>query len=328
MEKWLQAKKQHHYVWEYYLKKWTIDGKVFWITPKRKVAHDSPKGMCRAQALYKINTLEPQDIEFIKAHFRPLSKNLQQVHIKKLEEFTKASKILDAYTRLEENSHNFKTEKESLLFNLLENYYCGVESGAKPAIDGLTVDAPRTLETQVNLICLYSYIGHQITRTLGFKQRFFYLLEKNHTSPSAQQSYRRLTEKNWWFISYMFGYNIGCSLYRDRLNEPLIILKNTTTVPFITSDTPVINIYQDNANLTLPPEFMDVYFPLSPQRALLICASEKWKFLEHTLTDSDVHVLNTMIAKKAHFSIYSSSKESIESYKHCVVHKMLANLCI
>lgn len=310
MEKWLQAKKQHHYVWEYYLKKWAIDEKVFWITPKRKIAHDSPKGMCRTQALYKINTLEPQDIEFIKAHFRPLSNDLRQVHIKKLEYFIKVSKILDTYARLEENGHDFKIEKESLLFNPLENDYCGIESGAKPAMDSLTSDDPHTLETPKNLICLYSYIGHQITRTLGFKQKFFSLFEENKTSPSAQQFHRKLTEKNWWFLSYMFGYNIGCSLYRDRLNEPLIILKNTTAIPFITSDNPVINIYPGNTN-----DLMDIYFPLSPQHALLICASEKWKFLEPNLTGSNVHILNTIVAQKAHFSIYSSSKESIEHYK-------------
>ena len=318
MEKWLQAKKKHHYVWEYYLKKWAINGEVYWITPKGKIAHDSTKGMCRIQELYKINTLNSQDIEFIKAHIRPLSHDLQQIILKRLTESIEATNIINRLIRLEESGHGVKNEKESLLFNLLEDYYSNIELGARPAIDGLANDAPKILEVQQNLICLYSYIGHQITRTQGFKQRVFQSFEEEkHPTHSSKQFYRNLTEKNWWFISsYIFGYNMGYSLYKDRSKEPLIILKNTTTIPFITSDIPVINIYPDNFDLTNIPEFMDAYFPLSPQRALLISASDKWRFLEKGLSNDNVSMLNEKIARRAHSSIYGSSEESIKNYKH------------
>lgn len=317
MEKWLQAKKQHHYVWEHYLKQWATDGKVYWITPKRKIGYDSPKGMCREGGLYKIAPLDKNDIEFIKAHIRPLHKNLQDVHIKTLNTFIEASEIFLTYTRMETQGHDLTVGKNSLLFNLLENMYCEVESGAKQAIEGLAADTPGILEDSKNLIFLYSYIGHQITRTLGLKKKCFQVFNQSNSLSADQLFYNNLTEKNWWFTSWILGYNAGFSLYDCRKIEPMTILKNSTDTPFITSDSPVINIYHYDDEST-PPEIMDVYFPISPKRALVIRASDSWKFLEENINRNNVEILNTIIAKKACFSIYGLTKESIEPYKNTI----------
>lgn len=88
MEKFEQIKRNHHYVWSYYLKSWSAeDNKIFYISKKGKISCDSVKGLAKDIDFYKINSLNEKDIFFIKKLSSYSSSYLQNIHLQQLNYF-------------------------------------------------------------------------------------------------------------------------------------------------------------------------------------------------------------------------------------------------
>jgi hypothetical protein len=123
--------------------------------------------------------------------------------------------------------------------------------------------------------------------------------------------------KNWWFISYMFGMNIGASLYLQRNDSNHIFIENNTNEPFITTDYPITNIHDSLGGLDKyePPESTDFIYPLSPKYAYMINDSNKYSHASADITEEEVRKLNVQIALKANNHIFATSKEQIQEIK-------------
>lgn len=317
MEKWKQIKVKHHYVWEHYLRNWVVDNQIFWLTPKGKVAHDSPKGMCREDGFYKISILDEVDVEYILEWSKKSPEFLQKEHKKHLEPFLQVSQMLKLIRASQIENDELKACEDTLLFNTLENLYCGVESGARKALDGLAAGDLSALEDKSASIGLYSYLGHQVTRTKAFKEKFLgQILNKAPASESRDEAIR-LAKKNWWFICFMLGDNVGCSMFSSRHDDDLMLIENNSDTPFITCDSPVVNIHPNNYNLPKgePAEHLDMLFPISPRYVLIIATSNLWGVLKDGVNIETVLELNSRIASNAQFSIYGNVKSVIDVNK-------------
>ena len=317
MEKWKQIKVKHHYVWEYYLKNWTVDNNLYWLTSKGKVAHDSPKGMCREDGFYKISTLNEEDVNYIIAWSKKSPEYLKKQHKIRLKPFIKISNIIKFIKNSNVENDELKRCEDILLMNTLEDLYCGIEAGARNALDGLSKGDLSVLLDQRVSVGLYSYLGHQVTRTKAVKERFREQSLKAMASSKIRDEAMRLAEKNWWFLCLMLGDNLGFSMYSSRHKETLMLIKNISETPFITSDSPVINIHPNNDSLPKgePPEFLDMLFPISPNYILIIAASNKWEYLNDRADIEAVTMFNARIAENAHFSIYGSTRYVVDVNK-------------
>jgi len=320
MEKWKQIKVKHHYVWEYYLKNWSVDNKIFWLTRKGNVAHDSPKGMCREDGFYKMSILDEADVTYISAWSKQSPDLLQREHRKILGPFLLVSRIIEKIRASNIKSDELSAFENAFFFNTLENHYCGVESGAKDALEGLARGNSSVLQDERVSIGLYSYLGHQVTRTKAVKERFLEKSLERITPSTERDEAMRLTEKNWWFISYILGENIGFSLYSSRYEDNLMLIKNTTDTPFITCDSPVVNIHPNNNDLPKgeSPECLDILFPISPSYVLIIATSKQWDCLKDGAGLQAVSELNALIAANARFSIYGNMRSVIDANKNKV----------
>lgn len=91
----------------------------------------------------------------------------------------------------------------------------------------------------------------------------------------------------------------------------LILLKNSSEIPFITSDAPVINPHAQTNSL-MPPDIMEFYFPLSPKYAILItknCSDKGLKKDENLLKIWDNEKIkhwNNLMIKHAYRFLYSN----------------------
>ena len=317
MEKWKQIKIKHHYVWEYYLKNWAVDKNLYWLTSKGKVARDSPKGMCREDEFYKISVLDETDISYILEWSKKSSKYLQAQHKKHLKLFIKISNCIRLSKILSFERDELKNCEDALLMNTLENLYCGVESGARTALDGLSRGDLSVLRTEHVINGLYSYLGHQVTRTKAFKERFHEQSLKIMSPSKNRDEAMRLAEKNWWFLCFMLGDNLGFSMYISRHAETLMLIKNVSETPFITCDSPVVNIHPNNDSFPKgePPLFLDMLFSISPSYALIISASNNWEYLNDGADIEAVTMLNARIAENARFTIYGSTRHVVDVNK-------------
>lgn len=129
------------------------------------------------------------------------------------------------------------------------------------------------------------------------------------------------TTECWWFISHLIGHNLGLSIYSDRHVTTTSLLFNNTKQSFITSDQPVINIHPElSGEIDTAPEHeqFDLYYPLSPQVALVICNSGQFKPGIVNVSIDAVDRLNMMLARHAYEHIFGTEQAAIEPYKRLV----------
>ena len=317
MKKWEQIKVKHHYVWEYYLKRWAVKNEVCWVTKKGKIRWDSPKGMCREDGFYKVSILDDIDIDFIRFMLMKSPSSLKRWHEKNLDSFIQISNAIKLAKKLTVTDKDLLRSEEALLYNSLEDMYCKVEAGAMQAIDGLAKGDLSVIHAPESSVGLYFYLGHQVTRTKAMKDRFFKLSMESDRYPEAVKEIKILMEKNWWFLCFVFGHNLGWSIYNSRFDDKPLLVRNKSDVSFITSDSPVINVHPGNVDVANgePPKYLDLLFPVSPEYVLMINSSSEWNYLETGADEESVVYFNSLIASKAHLSIYANNEMLIKSNK-------------
>ena len=85
-------------------------------------------------------------------------------------------------------------------------------------------------------------------------------------------------DKTWNVISHILATNLGYMLFIQRDKIHCILLKNTTSIPFITGDQPVINTYAIREPMKfLEKNELELYYPIKPNLSLLLTLKEEMK---------------------------------------------------
>ncbi|MES2614071.1 MAG: DUF4238 domain-containing protein, partial [Bdellovibrionota bacterium] len=130
-------------------------------------------------------------------------------------------------------------------------------------------------------------------------------------------------EKIWFPLSHILALTLSDSLIDISCTDPkkfeLILLKNNSSIPFITSDQPVVNTFVTDADIRKQTEVkeLELYYPISPTRAVLITQnipSLNSKIIE-IKEDNEVLNYNKHIIRQSHEQIYSNQKELLEKHK-------------
>jgi hypothetical protein len=112
----------------------------------------------------------------------------------------------------------------------------------------------------------------------------------------------------------MVGINVGRSLYAERKLHTIVLLDNPTDVPFITADQPVINIASVPFD-TAPPKKFELYYPLSPMKAMLLVESGDAATADTSVSETFVRLHNLRIAAHAYRQVFSNAPEPLESIR-------------
>ncbi|MCL1077377.1 DUF4238 domain-containing protein [Parashewanella spongiae] len=142
-------------------------------------------------------------------------------------------------------------------------------------------------------------------------------------NPQGREQYeiadfKKTLEESWWFISYTIGLNFAVTLELTQNLHNISLLINKTDIPFITSDQPVINVfdYRESGSFEPPKEEeLDLYYPISPNTAFMMARSKRFSNGFVHVTEEIVNEMNIKIARMAQTHIFSNSEESIKQYK-------------
>ncbi|MEW5833098.1 MAG: DUF4238 domain-containing protein [Campylobacterota bacterium] len=313
MEKNKQIKRNHHYVWSHYLKSWAKVTDVFYISKKGKISKDSIKGLAKEIDFYKINPLNIDDIEYIK-RFSAMSPDfLQEMHMSHLQYFIKLSNVSNTISQSKIYSKDLELLNNVIKHNSLENLHSLFEDTAVKAINELSKGNKNILDTATNMISFCTFLGHQLTRTKRMKERSSDAI--NMSMPFTNEAL--LFEKNWWFLSFMLGINVGWSLYESKTRNKHIYITNNTDIPFITSDNPIINVHSSVKGLNEfeAPEYADFFIPLSPKYAYMINDSSDYDHLELSISAEEVKNFNQAIYEKSHKTVFASEESALKDMK-------------
>jgi hypothetical protein len=151
--------------------------------------------------------------------------------------------------------------------------------------------------TEEGCITFLHFICTQLMRTKGIKARTIEIVK--------QKNGHDLT-RIWDIMSHMFSVNIGASLFLERKKRKLAIIENSTDVPFITGDQPVINL---RGNRMQPVTTFSLYYPLAPRLALILSEVDEDPALStDSLTPTQVLTLNAKIFEACHSQVFGSSE--------------------
>ena len=319
MEKHKQIKRNHHYVWSYYLKSWAKGNNIFYISPSKKIACDSVKGLAKEIDFYKISPLNSDDIDFLKRWSQKSPQFLQDIHLSHLNDFIKLSKISNAISQSGQHSKSLKQIDKAIRHNSLENLHTIYEDLAVNVIRNLAQGNNSLLKSNQNLVAFCAYLGHQMSRTKMFKDNAFKVIKTDTVIAKSYPIYSKLLEKNWWFLSFIIGTNIGMNLYETKDRDNHIFISNNTGVPFVTSDHPIINVHSSLKEIPTgePPTSADFYIPLSPKYAYMINNSSDYNHLANSIDTETVNKLNRSIYSKSHKTVFGSSGTILKELKAC-----------
>lgn len=326
MKKYKEIKRNHHYVWSHYLRRWAENNNVFYISKSGKISNDSVKGLAKETDFYKISPLNSEDIEYIRKFSSQSPEFIQKIHESHLEYFIKLSSISNAISKSSINSEELASIDDAIKHNSLENLHSIFEDTAVNVINELSKGNISVLSANANMIPFCSYIGHQISRTKALKEKSLKAVKVGMLRMNANPKYLALFEKNWWFLSFIFGLNIGTSLYESKERDKHIFITNNTTTPFITSDNPIINVHKSVAGLAEmeAPTEADFFIPLSPKYAYMINNSPDYDHLGALITTEEVNNLNKAIYNKSYKTVFASEGQVLSELK--AYNKLLSGL--
>ncbi|WP_226571631.1 DUF4238 domain-containing protein [Mangrovibacter yixingensis] len=305
-----EKKTKHHYVWAHYLRDWTIDGTNIWyITKKSGTACDSVRGLGFEKNFYKMGKLKESDKELITLLIKNTNDTLKKIHWDFVNMIFEAQNTISQFSSRINAKIGFSLE-EIMQSNLFENYLSQQESRTIEILDELRKGNLLHLEDKKTYYDFCYFLGHQFSRTLKIKKSLFLSLDKTPAENHVRERFKDFYERNWWFMCSFFATNLSYDMSLNS-NKKLILLENRSTIDFITSDHPLINLNPEGSE----GEFVDYYYPISSRKAVLILTSSESYFSSHQLNDNDVHMLNTKIANASCKTIFGNSREVILMYK-------------
>lgn len=312
--KMLEAKKRHHYVWAKYLTSWGNDTKnVFYTTKTGKIAFDSVRAIAADDFFYKTTSFTKQHIDIIKAFSQKSPHHLHTQHMSYLKDILKIQSLGDIYRASGIQDYEAETLIHATKCNLMENLHSSHEMKALPILEALINERVDILHDKQNMIEFMMFFSHQITRTKTFRDAVLYAQPRRN---DLEIKVADTIVHAWWFMSYMFGMNIGWSLYSSRNEDRHSLLLNDTALPFITSDHPVVNVHPCVSETDLiAPEYCDLYYPISPRIAYIICNSKRFAPDINRVDEAVVDELNKKITKQAKVHIIGNIESVLLSYK-------------
>ena len=115
----------------------------------------------------------------------------------------------------------------------------------------------------------------------------------------------------WNILTHLLAMNVGASLFHERRQRSLVLIHNSTEVPFITGDQPVINL---KSTWPHPPQCLAIYYPISPKLALVLGdVGEDMPFPAEGVTATQALKLNRLLFAASHKQVFAQSASSLEA---------------
>lgn len=301
----MTKKRRHHYVWRYYLKPWACNDKI-WCRMGGAPFCSNLMGVAQRRDFYKLKELTPEDIRFLDAFINKFESDfLREINKGWISSFNmlfEFQRYLDSNEIYEEQ---VRTHLDELKHNLEENLHAGIEESGKPYLEEILQESVSFFRREKGCLDFIYFLCVQYCRTERQKQK---------TLDVLQDSFGVKFERIWNVMTHIIATNVGWNLYALRNNYQMVLLKNRSSLEYITSDQPVINTYAFGLKVEAPEGF-DLYYPVSPNLAVYLTDRSEWKNLERVeLGESDVDRFNIMMIEKTNKQLFASKKDSLLRY--------------
>jgi hypothetical protein len=302
-------KRKQHYVWKHYLAAWTTDGQLFCLRDKQIFPTNSIN-IAQKRDFYRLNELTENDVALIKILWIDTSPPfLRPLHTDLLKNFNLVFEIKKLYEASGRTDLELEKQLDTTMNNLEENLHCGIEGTAVPYIEKILHEDISFYNEEQKRIEFTYYLATQYFRTNRMKERMRIAFSN---MPPKYARFGLNIERIWNVVSHIMATNVGFSLSRKDSHMQLVLLKNNTKIPFITSDQPLINLKSNHVSFE-PPNELEWYYPLSPSVAIILTENNRSSF-SGNLVEDNVIKLNTSMVAVSQEQVYSNERNVLERY--------------
>lgn len=294
-------KRQHHYVWQAYLRAWTDDGDHLWwrrydAEPKRV----STKRIAVREDFYRLRELSETDIAKILLLYSKSPQHVQQIARDFLNFFTALQRVKKDANATSPLSKESKRLFEILYNNFEEDLHGTIEHSAIPLLKALGQGDLSFTKNEAELADFLRYIVVQQMRTPAMQRKLASTLKMMNCTEAVAP-----------VLGHMFGLVAGGGLfaYRERLHFTL--LEAPPEAEFITGDQPVFNPRAVPGRATDLKD-MELFYPISPRLALLLGINDTKPGLHRRMLDGEQTVrYNVMIQDHAEEELYAATEAAL-----------------
>jgi hypothetical protein len=298
------TRKNQHYVWQYYLKAWAKNEKLYCFRQRdKKLISTNTKNIASETYFYRTHELTRNDLAYLEQVISKSSnKALQEVNRGFIGMFQMAYSLKKKI----ENSHLDQDVKLKIIHELEiaektmgEHYHTIVESECEEIIRSLRENNSAFYEDETRCSRFLYFISNQYFRTSKMRN-----VVTSLATPFPGHDLRR----TWLIESHIYATNVGASLYLDRTRYRIVFFENATNVPFVTADQPVINLLDTSVN------DVELFYPLSPSLAIALTNDEvKYPKKRRALSNIEVETYNFLIYQASEDQVYSNDRDYLNS---------------
>ena len=285
--------KKQHYVWRKYLNPWKLNAeeKKVWtlIIKTSKVDYISLMDVAQASYFYKMYELSPIEIK--------VCRNLAMQFPSFVQPF--AETLLKGYEAISYDMMA-KNDKRDFALHSIDHMQTNFEKMGSPLLNCKCLDDLRNIQDKYQAIF---YLCVQYSRT--YKMR-----EAGIVGFKDYPLKSELYKKAFPFISLLMATTLGHNLAVGNPNTRYIFVRNETSIPFITCDQPVINLKKDDIDEDGYAIDLDLYYPITPSRAIIISQNHLLDEYSEIIADkSFVEDKNRRMCQNASLYVFANNKE-------------------
>ena len=271
-----------------------------------RILRPNVRNVCAQNYFYRLQALSREDVDFLRtALINDSPKALKASHEGLIDAFTLpfviAQKLADAGSA----SPEAMAQIDRLIIELNDDVHTIVEERFRPYLQAMIAGSLDFLKDPRRAAEFFWGLSLQYTRT-DYLKRAQRVIERERFERD---------ERIANLLAHIVAFNAGFSLFLDRERLTIVLLDNRTAVPFITGDQPVINIAA-NPKATTPPKRFDLFYPLSPQKAMLLLepASESLPS-QSWISETAAHVYNLRMAAHSYRQVFATSPRLLEAVR-------------
>lgn len=305
------GKKLHHYVPQFYLKAWdkdalTVEKAWVFCLQNSEIRRSKVRNVGAENHFYRLRELNEKDIGLIRElAIADSPEKLKPVHEHLLWAFSLPHAVRKRLETSRRATPELLANVDNVIAEMNENLHTSIEQDFKPFLHSMLKGDLSFYSDREAGPFFFRGIAVQYLRTNQMKRaREFWKGDK-------LDAFERIAN----VLAHIYAVNLGRSFYADRERYKILLLENATEVPFVTADQPVINI-ASNPTQTQPPDKFELYYPLSPTKAmLLVDPSSDHLPLSPCVTAMSAHVYNLRMGAHSYRQIFGSSAQVLESVR-------------
>ena len=312
-----QTTKKQHYIWRSYLAPWTRDnsnkgqiicrreGRIFPVS-LMNVAHEN--------YFYEVKELSKREIELIYGMTirgktgiqKTVGENWLNLYCASFK-FARAvgkylpgndEKVFEAITATQEfKDYNIES---------IEKLHGKIETQGMEYVKLLREDNIGFWESEIGREDFSFFLANQYFRTKKMRNGILYTLEN---ARNMNPYFKDIRPENMWIpLSLILASYTGEGIISDYS----IVLIHTDNRQFIVGDQPVINTYSVSDGNGLP-EDLELFYPITPQTALLVTKKQQYKNEKILkITSDELQAYNTLEWNASSEMIFAKESEYLE----------------